>query len=98
MKRMWIAGVLALAIAALATTPAGAARGNSANAKLCQKGGWKTLFRSDGSTFANQGACVSYGAKGNTILTEPPNPWEAPASRTALGGSRSTIRPLLGCP
>ena len=29
MKRMWIAGVLALAIAALATTPAGAARGNS---------------------------------------------------------------------
>ena len=97
MKRMWIAGVLALAIAALATTPAGAARGNSANAKLCQKGGWKTLFRSDGSTFANQGACVSYGAKGNTILTEPPNP-RPPASRTALGGSRSTIRPLLGCP
>jgi hypothetical protein len=26
----------------------------------CKKNGWKTLFRADGSTFKNQGACVSY--------------------------------------
>ena len=74
MKRMWMVGVLALVVAAVAAAPAGAA-GNADNAKLCQKGGWQTLFRSDGSTFANQGDCVSYAAKGNTILTAPPNPW-----------------------
>ena len=73
---MWVVGVVALVVAAVAATPAGAA-GNSDNAKLCQKGGWKTLFRSDGSTFADQGACVSYGAKGGTILTGPPNAWKA---------------------
>jgi hypothetical protein len=79
MKRiMWIAGVLALVVAAVAAAPAGAAAGgNSANAKLCQKDGWKTLYRGDGSTFANQGDCVSYGAQGNTILTEPSNAWKA---------------------
>ena len=50
MKRMWMVGVLALLLGAVAAAPAGAAAGgNSANAKLCQNGGWKTLFRSDGS-------------------------------------------------
>jgi hypothetical protein len=77
MKRMWIAGVLALAVGAIAAAPAGAAAGgNSANAKLCQKDGWKTLYRGDGSTFANQGDCVSHGARGNAILPEP-NAWKA---------------------
>jgi hypothetical protein len=75
MNRMWIAGVLALLLAAVAATPAGAANGT--NAKLCKDSGWKTLYRSDGSTFANQGDCVSYAAKGNTPLTEPPNAWKA---------------------
>lgn len=46
--------------------------GNSANAKACQKGGWASLYREDGSTFADQGACVSYAAKGGKLLTEPP--------------------------
>jgi hypothetical protein len=74
MKRMWIATVLGLVVAAVAATPAGAATGgNSANAKLCQKGGWKALSREDGSKFANQGECVSYGAQGNTIA---PNAWK----------------------
>ena len=78
MKCMWTAGVLALVVAAVATTPAGAATGGNAdNATLCQKDGWKTLYRDDGSTFASQGDCVSYGAKGNTILAEPPNAWKA---------------------
>jgi hypothetical protein len=42
--------------------------GNSANAKKCQKNGWKTLVRSDGSSFRNQGDCVSYAAHGNTLV------------------------------
>src|SRR5688500_18034662 len=87
MNRRWVVGVLALVVVvALTATPAVAA-GNSDNAKLCQKGGWKTLFRSDGSTFANQGECVGYGAKGGTILTDPPNAWQAGCERA--GGTFS---------
>ena len=62
--------VLALTVA-VATATAGA--GNSANAKLCQKGGWQNWVRLDGSPFKNQGACVSYAARGGTLtpLTPP---------------------------
>ena len=49
-----------------------AAGGNSANAKLCQKGGWTAMYRADGTTFANQGACVSYGTQGGRSGTPPP--------------------------
>ena len=41
--------------------------GNPSN--LCKNGGWQTLLRSDGSSFANQGACVSYAAQGGTFIT-----------------------------
>ena len=40
--------------------------GNSENAKLCQKGGWMNLVRADGTTFASETECVSYGASGGT--------------------------------
>jgi YDG domain len=43
------------------------AGGNSTNAKLCQKGGWQTLVREDGTTFRSEAACISYGAKGGTL-------------------------------
>jgi hypothetical protein len=45
--------------------------GNSANAKLCQKGGWQSLVDANGGTFANEEACVSYGAQGGTISASP---------------------------
>ena len=64
-----LCATLALAVGA-ATASAGG--GNSANAKLCQKNGWKSLTRSDGTTFNNQGECVSYGAKGGTISQVAP--------------------------
>jgi hypothetical protein len=41
--------------------------GNSANAKLCQKGGWQTLMDSSAEPFASDGRCVSYGAQGGAI-------------------------------
>lgn len=46
--------------------------GNSQNAHLCQHGGWMSLQGSDGSQFSNEGACVSYGAHGGTIVPIPP--------------------------
>ena len=57
-----------------------ASGGNSANAKLCQKGGWASsgLQTATGESiaFANQDACVSYGARTGplfkpTLTTDP---------------------------
>ena len=69
------------ALIAAASLPASTAPGgNSANAKLCQKGGWNDWERSDGTVFANQGECVRYVAQGGTltpvtgpITGEPPS-------------------------
>lgn len=36
----------------------------AANADACKKDGWKTLSRADGSSFNNQGDCVSYTKNG----------------------------------
>jgi hypothetical protein len=63
------AGCVLALVAALAITGGALAGngGNSANAKLCQKGGWQTLMDSSATGFTNQDACVSYGAHGGAI-------------------------------
>jgi hypothetical protein len=43
--------------------------GNSDAAKACQQGGYLGLLGSDGTTFSNTGACVSYAARGGTFAT-----------------------------
>lgn len=69
-------GIVVVLLALLGLSAGGAVAsassgGNSANAKLCQKGGWTTLARSeDSSAFANQGDCVSYAAHGGTLVTK----------------------------
>lgn len=45
------------------------ADGNSANAKLCQKGGWRTLVQHDGAVFSSTGECVSYAARGGVFAS-----------------------------
>jgi hypothetical protein len=64
--------VLALSVGVATATARNDSRGNSVNAKLCQKNGWQNLFRTDGTGFTSQDDCVSYGAQGGTILTSPP--------------------------
>ncbi len=68
-------GLLALlALLAVSFGPASAApgKGNNDNAKLCQKGGWEELQGGeDGTSFASEGACVSYGAQGGTVEDIP---------------------------
>ena len=51
-----------------------AQKGNSQNAKQCQKGGWATLAPSEDRTtpFASQEACVSYGAQGGRSSSGDP--------------------------
>jgi hypothetical protein len=65
--RMGLA-LLATAVVCLGQTAVASAQGDSDNAKLCQKLGWKTLHRSDGSSFADEGACVAYAAQGGTLV------------------------------
>ena len=60
----------AACVLTVGVTPAVAGGGNSANAKLCQKDGWKQWVRTDQTAFTNQGDCVSYGAHAGT-LTSP---------------------------
>jgi hypothetical protein len=68
--RILLACCAALALSVgVATATAGG--GNSENAKKCQKGGWQSLVRSDGSSFKNQDECVSYGAKGGVLQPKP---------------------------
>lgn len=59
------AGALAVAVPLFGGLTVGDAyaEGNSTNARRCQKGGWLTLVRSDGTGFASQGECVSYAAR-----------------------------------
>jgi hypothetical protein len=59
-----LCAALALTVGVATATAGG---GNSANAKKCQKGGWKTLVRADHTAFKNAGDCVSYAAKGGTL-------------------------------
>ena len=42
--------------------------GNSDAAKACQKDGWQTLIRQDGTRFKNTGDCVSYKAQGGALI------------------------------
>src|SRR5262249_56150903 len=85
---MALCALFALTVGVAAASADGG--GNSANAHLCQNGGWQSLFTSTGGTFANQDQCVSYGAQGGTIFTTP-NPFPATKSACeALGGTFST--------
>ena len=50
--------------------PASAAS-NAENAKLCQQGGWESLYSSTGASFKNAGDCVSYAAAGGQFFSVP---------------------------
>jgi len=54
---------------ALTAAPSWAAKGgNSANAALCEPGGYPgVLLAQDGNAFKNSGKCTSYGAQGGKI-------------------------------
>jgi hypothetical protein len=71
-KRIIMIIVVAFGLLAITESAASAGGGNSESAKLCQKDGWQNLFRSDGSAFVDEGACVSYAAHGGTLSTAPP--------------------------
>jgi hypothetical protein len=87
---MRVSGLFLSITVALAVGVATAAAdgGNSENAKLCQKAGWQSVFRSDGTPFSGQGDCVSYAAQGGTLTTTTFT--KSKLDCEALGGTFST--------
>jgi hypothetical protein len=59
-----LCAVFALTIG-VATAHAGG--GNSANAKLCQQGGWQIRYNANENSFPSEQACVGYAAHGGSI-------------------------------
>jgi hypothetical protein len=89
-----LCAALALAVG-VATATAGTGHGNghggkggnSANAKLCQKGGWKILRAGGPDAVQNQrGVCVLSGLIGGTFLWSCHGPNVAAASGTLSRG------------
>ena len=70
-QTMRVALVAALAVLGLTLTAVPATAGksgpNNANAKLCQKNGWASLYTSTGGTFTSEKACTSYAANGGEL-------------------------------
>src|SRR5262249_26931302 len=71
-RRRSLAAAFALSAATLTllvvgAPPALAGGGNSGSAELCRDGGWMNLYGTDGAAFVNQGACVSFAARGGTL-------------------------------
>src|SRR5262249_59108973 len=68
MLRAALTAVCVLVSMLLVVAPSWAAKGNSANAKLCEAGGYPgVLFNQKGETFKNEGACTKYAAKGGKL-------------------------------
>lgn len=73
LRLLLVAAVMAVTLgpaAAATAAPAKSPPGNSAAAKACQKGGWKDLATAESPTvpFTGQSTCVSYAARGGTIV------------------------------
>ena len=66
--------------------------GNSDAAKACQQGGYANLVGADGTQFANAGECVSYAARGGTLLVDP----GCRAAAAALGLNPDGYTIILG--
>ena len=84
-RALIVVAVASLALFAVSTAVAKEGAGNSENAKLCQKDGWKDLVRADQTTFAGQDECVSYGASGGTPV--PPAQFQGQALCASYGGT-----------
>ncbi|HEU5113046.1 MAG TPA: PA domain-containing protein [Acidimicrobiia bacterium] len=75
-----LSGLMVVTAGSAVAKPSGG--NNSADAKLCKN--WQSLYKEDGSGFADKGDCTSHAAEGGTILTSPPPPPALPYQVTIL--------------
>jgi hypothetical protein len=93
LKWLVVIGALVVAVSVVAAGPAAAAKGGSNDtAKLCQKGGWQSLFSATGEPFANQGDCVNDGAQGRDVFTTA-----GEAACAKIGGTFSSRNDIWLC-
>ena len=64
------AAIFLIATGAGASAANAASNNNSANAQLCQQGGYANLYRADHTGFANAGECTSYAAHSGVFTTK----------------------------
>lgn len=62
-----LAGLATMVLAVTAAPAVAAKDGSAPAASVCQKGGWETVVRGNGSGFTSVGACVSYAARGGLL-------------------------------
>lgn len=91
--RIALAAVVTALSLVIVAAPASAGKNgpNNANAKLCQKGGWEQLARSDLSRFNSERQCVSYAAGGGTLVPAPADCPEAVLGTNAAGQTTMTM-------
>jgi len=93
MSRKFLVALVSLAIASLGMMPVGAAAEVSSGVPSkfapCLDGGYKVLVRSNGTSFANLGACVAYAVQGGTLFRE----LDASSLYTPLRGSGGPFTP-----
>src|SRR5258708_33586080 len=87
MSRRLLAPFVALVIASLGALPVSAAAPSTL--APCLDGGYQGLVRSDGTSFANVGACVSYAVRGGTLFRAI----DANSVYTPLRGFGTPLRP-----
>ena len=94
MKKVIVGLLVAAVTAAIAVPLAVAGGGNSDAANACKQGGWQNLVRQDGTSFNNQGDCVSYAAQGGVPKTKPaaaPEPIAVSAPMFDLDGTTCSV-------
>ena len=64
-----VLGLITLMSAVLTGAAVASNGAKDATWKLCLKGGWETLYTSNGGTFSSQKDCVSYAKQGGTLFT-----------------------------
>jgi hypothetical protein len=82
--RIILTAAVAAASIAVAGASATAAPGpNNQNAKKCQKGGYQSVYTSFAGTFSSEEQCVSYAARGGTLI----GPFAGKVPCIAVGGT-----------
>jgi hypothetical protein len=68
-RTLMVAMLVSAGLLAAIPQVASAHQGASDAAHQCQKDGWQALIRTNGTSFANQGECVSYAAQDGAFAT-----------------------------
>ena len=96
-RQMATVALALLATLAIAAPTLATPGGNAVAAAACQDGGYVDWTDAAGNAFRNSGACVSYAARGGTlvpVVVEPPepvNPFSVVYRTSGINGFQGTV-------